>query len=51
VLAHIVGTLWFAALVVRDVLLPRHDVVRADGSDDPGGGVLDQAPDVMALAR
>jgi uncharacterized membrane protein len=51
VLAHIVGTLWFAALVVRDVLSPRHDVVRADGSDDPGGGVLDEAPDVMARER
>jgi uncharacterized membrane protein len=46
VLAHILGTLWFAGLVVRDVLLPEHDVVRADGSDDPGGGVLDEAEDV-----
>ena len=34
-----------AALVVRDVLRPEHDVVRRDGDDDPMGGVLDGAPD------
>jgi uncharacterized membrane protein len=28
------------ALVVRDVLDPRHDIVRRDGVDDPAGGVL-----------
>jgi uncharacterized membrane protein len=28
------------ALVVREVLDPRHDVVRRDGVDDPAGGVL-----------
>jgi uncharacterized membrane protein len=33
--------LGLAALVVRDVLRPDHDVVRADGADDPAGGVLD----------
>jgi uncharacterized membrane protein len=32
-------------LVVRDVLAPEQDVVRADGVDDPAGGVLDEAPD------
>lgn len=37
--------LWIAGLVVRDVLRPEHDVVRADGVDDPAGGVLDGAPD------
>ena len=30
-----------AALVVRDVLRPERDVVRADGADDPAGGVLE----------
>jgi uncharacterized membrane protein len=35
----------YAALVVRDVLQPELDVVRADGVDDPAGGVLDGAPD------
>ena len=34
-----------AALVVRDVLQPDRDRVRADGTDDPMGGVLDGAPD------
>ena len=32
-------------LVVRDVLHPELDVVRADGVDDPAGRVLDGAPD------
>ncbi|HEX3825301.1 MAG TPA: glycosyltransferase 87 family protein [Mycobacteriales bacterium] len=41
-----------AALIVRDVLVPRGDVVRLDGVDDPAGGVLDHAPDgrIGALA-
>ncbi|HVF21360.1 MAG TPA: hypothetical protein VNA14_14120 [Mycobacteriales bacterium] len=35
-------------LVVREMLRPDLDVVRADGvDDDPAGGVLDGAPDVM----
>ena len=33
------------ALVVRDVLRPEEDLVRAAGEDDPAGGVLDDAPD------
>ncbi len=33
------------ALVVRDILVPRGDVVRRDGVDDPAGGLLDGAPD------
>jgi hypothetical protein len=37
-------------MVVRDILRPEHDPVRADGSDDPHGGVLDRAPDVFAAA-
>jgi uncharacterized membrane protein len=46
---HVAGTLYFAAFVVRDILWPEHDPVRADGSDDPAGGVLDGAPDVVVL--
>jgi uncharacterized membrane protein len=34
-----------AALIVRDMWRPQGDVVRADGSDDPGGGVFDRARD------
>ena len=49
VAAHVAGTLWLVAVVVRDVLHPEHDIVRADGSDDPGGGPLDGAPDVLVL--
>jgi len=40
-----IAVLVFAAFVVRDVLRPELDVVRADGEDDPAGGVLDGAPD------
>ncbi|MCV2491867.1 glycosyltransferase 87 family protein [Geodermatophilus sp. YIM 151500] len=41
------------ALVVRDVLRPDDDVVRASwpGVDDPAGGPLDGARDVVALRR
>jgi hypothetical protein len=34
-----------AACVVRDILYPERDVVRACGIDDPAGGVLDHAED------
>ncbi|HEV2927395.1 MAG TPA: glycosyltransferase 87 family protein, partial [Propionibacteriaceae bacterium] len=37
---------WVVVLVVRDILRSEHDPVRAGGADDPGGGVLDGAPDV-----
>ena len=39
------------ALVVREVWRPDHDVVRTSwpGVDDPAGGVLDHAPDVVTL--
>ncbi|MGA8112377.1 MAG: glycosyltransferase 87 family protein [Actinocatenispora sp.] len=37
--------------VVRDVLRPHRDLVRADGVDDPDGGVLDRAPDVLWTRR
>jgi uncharacterized membrane protein len=36
---------WVAIMVIRDILQPEHDPVRAAGLDDPGGGVLDRAPD------
>src|ERR1700678_3866652 len=34
-----------AAYVVSDIIYPERDVVRVRGSDDPAGGVLDQAED------
>jgi hypothetical protein len=37
------------ALVVRDILRPAADVVRATGEDDPAGGVLADAPDRFVL--
>ncbi|MBM9505968.1 glycosyltransferase family 87 protein [Actinacidiphila acididurans] len=46
---HLVGILYLAAMVVRDILRPEHDVLRQDGSDDPAGGVLDGAEDVFVL--
>ena len=40
-----------AALVVRDILQPKADLVRAAGNDDPAGGVLNGAEDVVTLRR
>jgi len=46
ILIHLAGTLYLAVMVVRDILYPQHDPVRADGlDDDPSGGPLDGAPD------
>lgn len=54
-LVHIGVTVWFAALVVRDILRPAHDPVRSDefveDDDDPAGGVFDHAPDVVRIGR
>jgi uncharacterized membrane protein len=38
-----------AAYVVRDILRPERDIVRAQGLDDPAGGVLDEAGDGFRL--
>ena len=52
VLLHVVATVAFAGFVVRDVLRPECDPVRSSlGEDDPGGGVLDEAPDQFAPLR
>ena len=54
-LVHIAVTIWFAALIIRDMVKPDRDPVRTDGfdddSDDPGGGVFNKAPDVFTLQR
>jgi len=39
------------ALVVRDILEPGYDLVRAAGDDDPAGGVLDGAADAFVLRQ
>ena len=48
---HVLGTAWFAGLIVRDALIPEDDIVRNDGvpadEDDPAGGCLNDAPDVL----
>ena len=52
IIVHIVATLVFSGFVVRDILRPEDDPVRSSLSgDDPGGGVLDEAPDVFRLGR
>jgi uncharacterized membrane protein len=50
-LARFAAVVILAALVVRDILQPEADLVRAAGDDDPAGGVLDGAPDVVRLRR
>jgi len=47
---RIAAQLWLVGVVVRDVRWPWLDPVRAGGlADDPAGGVVDQAPDVVTL--
>src|SRR5262245_25791680 len=50
-LARFASVVILAALVVRDILRPEADLVRAAGDDDPAGGCLDHAPDVVTLRR
>jgi uncharacterized membrane protein len=50
-LARFVTVLAMAVLVVWDVLRPSGDIVRTGGEDDPAGGVLDGADDVVSLRR
>jgi uncharacterized membrane protein len=47
--ARAVSLLVLVGLVVYEALRPEADVVRADGTDDPEGGVLDGAEDHRAL--
>jgi uncharacterized membrane protein len=48
-LARFLSVALLAAYVVRDILYPERDVVRALGHDDPAGGVLDHARDQFRL--
>jgi Glycosyltransferase family 87 len=48
-LARFLTVALLAAYVVRDILQPERDVVRAAGEDDPAGGVLDHAEDRFRL--
>jgi hypothetical protein len=50
-LARFLTVLLLAVLVVVDILIPRIDIVRRDGADDPAGGVLDGAEDRFVLLR
>jgi uncharacterized membrane protein len=49
VVAHLVGTLYICIRIVIDILRPEGDVVRADGADDPAGGILDGEPDRLRV--
>jgi uncharacterized membrane protein len=49
VLARFGSVVLLCALVIRDILRPEADLVRAAGDDDPAGGVLDGAPDRLVL--
>jgi hypothetical protein len=48
-LARFASVVLLCALVIRDILRPGADLVHAVGDDDPAGGVLDGAPDVVTL--
>lgn len=46
IVVRVLGEVFLMVMVVRDILQPWHDPVRADGlSDDPLGGVLDEGID------
>jgi hypothetical protein len=47
--ARAASVLLYAVLVARDIIRPDGDVVRAAGIDDPAGGALVDAPDVVKL--
>lgn len=49
VVARVLGLAWVVWCVVRDVRDPLRDVVRADGTDDPLGGPLSDAPDALVV--
>jgi uncharacterized membrane protein len=51
VLARFAAVALLCALVVKDIVRPGTDVVRADGEDDPAGGVLAGAPDSVTFRR
>lgn len=44
-LARLLAVGVLAAYIVRDIIYPERDLVRAHGQDDPAGGVLDKAED------
>jgi uncharacterized membrane protein len=48
-LARFASVVLLCGLVIRDILRPDVDLVRAAGDDDPAGGVLDGAPDRLVL--
>jgi uncharacterized membrane protein len=48
-LARFAAVLLLCGLVVKDILRPDTDAVRAGGEDDPAGGVLAGAPDRFVL--
>jgi Glycosyltransferase family 87 len=48
-LARLLAVGLLAAYVVRDIINPERDPVRALGHDDPAGGVLNGAPDSFRL--
>ena len=51
VLARLATQSWVVVMVVRDVLRPEGDPVRAGGLDDPSGGQLDRAGDAPWVRR
>ncbi|MEV6366074.1 glycosyltransferase 87 family protein [Micromonospora musae] len=48
---RLVTVVVLCGLIVRDILRPERDAVRATYADDPDGGVLDGAPDAPWLDR
>ncbi len=53
IVIQIAATLWFAAMIIRDIYKPHLDPIRSDrcaeDDDDPGGGIFNHAADSRHL--
>ena len=47
VLLRDIAVVALCVLIIRQIYRPQHDLVRHDCIDDPGGGVVDRAPDPL----
>jgi uncharacterized membrane protein len=50
-LARLLTLALVCGYIVYDILKPRHDLIRKDGTDDPDGGVFDKAPDSALVVQ
>ena len=47
--AHMAMVVWICVRIIGDIRHPERDVIRADGTDDPLAGPLEDLPDKFVL--